>query len=93
MLCNKVEACGATFHALCLASQDYDLNAHDGCIRCQIKPKFLLRTKKAHSKSEHNQGGITNKKDGRAAANNFPDVITIDSDVNKEEGDDVIVID
>mmetsp|Transcript_29399 Transcript_29399/g.53938 ORF Transcript_29399/g.53938 Transcript_29399/m.53938 type:complete len:523 (+) Transcript_29399:69-1637(+) len=88
VLCNRVAACGATFHKACLAAHNYDINVHDGCVQCQTKSKFTIRNG-AITKNGLDAIRATNK--GSQVAD---DVIVLESDdEEKEDDDDVIVID
>lgn len=82
MTCNRVAACGATFHQSCLAPV-YDITMADGCVTCKPKSTFF---------TSNNAGGIsrTNEQDEKSqpAAKKNDDVVVLESD-----GDDVIVID
>ncbi|KAL9187716.1 hypothetical protein ACHAXT_006094 [Thalassiosira profunda] len=84
--CNRVTSCGAAFHEGCLAACEYDLQAHDGCISCEDKSKFVARC-----------GEEGNQKP--AAKADTDDVIVVDSDdednrkAAPHQDDDVIVID
>lgn len=43
--CNRVAACDATFHQVCLTNQKYDINSHDGCFRCKAPSLFATNHK------------------------------------------------
>mmetsp|Transcript_15855 Transcript_15855/g.34301 ORF Transcript_15855/g.34301 Transcript_15855/m.34301 type:complete len:836 (-) Transcript_15855:98-2605(-) len=90
VLCNRVSACGATFHQSCLTAHGYDFCEHDGCIKCEAKSKFSTKSKEGTSKNGLQSGSI--KKGGQAAAKHDADIIVLDSD-SDDEADDVIVID
>ncbi len=49
MSCNRVAACGATFHLICLASKNYDIHACDGCIKCNASTKRELGASNEHA--------------------------------------------
>jgi len=93
--CNRVAACGATFHDSCLTAHEFDIKAHDGCIKCEAKSKFsTTKNKEAINKNGRDDGFVvqsrTINKGGLAAAKKELDLIVLDSD---NEDDDVIVID
>jgi len=88
VLCNRVAACGATFHKACLTAHNYDINVHDGCVRCQTKSTFTVRNE-VITKIGSDGSRATNERDQVA-----DDVIVLESyDEKKEDDDDVIVID
>jgi len=88
VLCNRVAACGATFHKACLTAHSYDINVHDGCVQCQTKSKFTVRNE-VITKNGLDGSRATNERDQVA-----DDVIVLESsDEKKEDDDDVIVID
>ncbi|KAL7548504.1 hypothetical protein ACHAWF_011782 [Thalassiosira exigua] len=84
VLCNRVIACGATFHEACLKSKGYDLQASDGCIKCKARDKFT--TKRGKSNNNLSRCGGTNDNGANEA-----EIVVLDSD--EDEEDDVIVID
>jgi len=88
VLCNRVAACGATFHESCLTAHDYDVNAHDGCIMCQPKSKFKAESKEEARKNGPDDGAFTVK-----CRQTIADVIVLESDDEVKEDDDVIVLD
>ena len=50
--CNRVVACGATFHQSCLASRNFDIRERDGCIKCKTTSQFLTKNVDIHHKGE-----------------------------------------
>lgn len=91
VLCNRVAACGATFHLSCLTTQQYDIKKHDGCIKCEGKSKFSM-------KNNGGQDGASMKKRptqfaGRSDTKAASGVVDLQDSDNEDKGDDVIIID
>lgn len=86
-----MNACGSTFHEACLKAKGYDLQAHDGCIKCEPRSKFY---QKKASGMKFNTGSVSSAK--KPAAMHSRDVIALlDSDEEDSHNDDegIIVID
>jgi len=98
VLCNRVALCGATFHDACLTANGFDINAHDGCIKCKEKGKFSMKEKQTISETRQANGVETQCRsldlEEQVAAKNDAGVVVLELESDREEeDDDVIVID
>ena len=87
MLCNRVDACGGTFHNACLKALGYNIQLHDGCILCEKLSNFSTKKKVEESKTGRN---APKPASNRVSLDN-DGIVVIGSD--EEKDDDVIVID
>ena len=82
--CNRVAACGATFHQVCLTNQKYDINEHDGCFKCKAPSRFATK---------HTQHSTSKKSE----QDSFKDRIEVldgeEDDDDDDDDDDVIILD
>lgn len=78
--CNRVAACGATFHEKCLTSLHYDIHAQDGCIKCKVSSLFVTEQKATADAQTSELKSLTGSIGGRlkADADDYDDVIVID---------------
>ena len=82
--CNRVAACGATFHEKCLTSLHYDIHAQDGCIKCKVSSLFVTKQKATSDAQTSELKSLSGSIEERRKA---------DDDDDDDDDDDVIVID
>mmetsp|Transcript_12114 Transcript_12114/g.26420 ORF Transcript_12114/g.26420 Transcript_12114/m.26420 type:complete len:851 (+) Transcript_12114:2-2554(+) len=96
VLCNRVAACGATFHLSCLTTQQYDIKKHDGCIKCEAKSKFSMKSNIGECGNGCQDGAGMQKRpiefSGRADTKGGNDVVDLQDSDNEDKDDDVIII-
>lgn len=84
--CNRVAACGATFHQVCLTNQKYDINAHDGCFKCKAPSLFVTNHKsKVDAHCNPSKKGELDSSKGR--------IELLDEGDDYDDDDDVIILD
>ena len=93
MSCNRVAACGATFHLICLASENYDIHAHDGCIKCNALSQIEITLEKYCDEGDTVQQRSTATKREHGASNKHAAIIMLDLKENDDETDVVILLD
>ena len=91
--CNRVAACGATFHLICLTSKKYDIHAHDGCIKCNASSENEITQEKYCDDGDHVQQHKTVMKRELGVSHKHAEIIMIDAEYNDDETDDVVVLD
>ena len=81
--CNRVAACGATFHEQCLTSLHYDIQAQDGCIKCKVSSRFVAKQKSTADAQPSELKSSMGSGEGHREADDDDD----------DDDDDVIIID